>query len=128
MRRLAAAGLLLTLTLAPCWGCGGRGRAAASLKTVPVKGTVRLNGKPVTKGTVKFEPEVPGRTATGAIQADGSFTLSTYATDDGAVPGPHRVAIVGAGPEVPTRYATFASSRIEVEVAPETTDYPIDLK
>jgi hypothetical protein len=128
MRRIAATGLLAVLALAPCWGCGEGRAAGARLKTVPVKGTVRYNGKPVTKGTIKFEPQVQGRTASGAILADGTFELSTYAPGDGAVPGPHRVAIAGAGAEVPQKYANFASSQIEVEVAPDRADYPIDLK
>ncbi|HWE39456.1 MAG TPA: hypothetical protein VG406_23090 [Isosphaeraceae bacterium] len=128
MRRSAATSLLVLLAIAPCWGCGRGQAAAAPVKTLPVKGTVRYNGKPVTQGTIKFEPEGPGREATGAIQPDGTFTLSTYEPDDGAVPGPHRVAITGAGATVPQKYSNFSSSGVEVEVAPDRSDYPIDLK
>lgn len=52
-----------------------------------------LNGKPLACGSVVFAPDM-GRAATGAIQPDGSYVLSTYGTADGAIVGKHRVAVV----------------------------------
>jgi hypothetical protein len=69
-------------------GCGGDG-----LETVRVTGTVTIDGKPLTQGTVSFTPE-KGRGATGQIASDGSFTLTTYKKGDGVVLGRHKVAVV----------------------------------
>lgn len=61
-------------------------------RVVPVSGVVRYNGKPLPFGSILFQPN-KGQTAAGDIQADGSFKLSSYADDDGAVPGSHRVSV-----------------------------------
>ena len=62
-----------------------------------------------------------GKPAFGTIQADGSFVLTTERTDDGAVPGKHRVTVVGdlkiQGKEV---HMTFLAPReFSVEVVPD---------
>lgn len=73
-------------------GCGpGNG-----LNLAKVRGKITVKGSPVTSGTVMFEPETPNAPpAVGSIGADGSFVLSTEDAGDGAVVGPHRIAIVG---------------------------------
>ena len=103
--------------------------AAAKLSTtVPVSGTVTYKGKPLTKGTVVFEPDA-GRPAHGAIQSDGRYTLSTFKEGDGAVEGAHRVSISGLNKKVlPLKYHSPSSSGIEIEVQGETSDYPVELK
>lgn len=78
---LLLAGLVLV-------GCGGD-----RLSVVPVEGKVLYQGKPLEFGAVTFQPAA-GPPASGAIQSDGSFRLSTYGNQDGAVPGMHKVAIV----------------------------------
>lgn len=70
------------------WGCGGD---SGELPTVPVSGTLNVDGKPVSKGTVHFHPE-KGPAATGFVQ-DGKFKLTTYKEGDGAIPGKTRVAV-----------------------------------
>jgi hypothetical protein len=92
---------LLLVALCPLLlaGCGRGGR----LETADVTGTVTLDGKPLAIGTVVFTPE-RGRAATGKLQSDGTYSLGTYATGDGALLGKHRVAVIaretlpGAGP------------------------------
>lgn len=59
---------------------------------VPVNGLVLYNDKPLPFGTVMFQPE-KGQPAIGEIRDDGSFRLSSYAHEDGAVPGRHLVSI-----------------------------------
>jgi hypothetical protein len=60
---------------------------------------VTYNGQPVTSGSVIFTPardQAKGsasRVATGNIQPDGSYTLTTFDTGDGAVLGQHVVTI-----------------------------------
>lgn len=74
------------LVLAATAGCN-RGP-----KMAPVTGTVRLNGKPLEFGVITFQPPT-GQPAQGEIQRDGTFTLSTYRANDGAVVGKHKVRI-----------------------------------
>lgn len=59
---------------------------------VPVSGKVIYNGKPLEFGTVTFQPP-SGQPARGEILNDGTFTLSTYRPNDGAVIGLHKVRI-----------------------------------
>lgn len=71
-------------------GCGGSG----SLGTVPVTGSVTLDGEPVEGASVVFSPvTAEGRAAAAKTGPDGKFKLTTQATDDGAVPGSYKVAI-----------------------------------
>ncbi len=67
-------------------GCG------KSSDLAPVTGIVTYRGEPVTEGRVAFYPE-KGRPAIGVIQADGSYTLTTFEENDGALIGEHRVTI-----------------------------------
>jgi hypothetical protein len=87
-RRLTAA---IALLLGSCWGCssGGSGTYAPSL--VPVKGKVTFKGQPLTKGVIRFEPDGYGRHASGALQPDGSYVLTTLKPRDGVIAGHHRV-------------------------------------
>lgn len=68
----ASAGLAIVL----CSGCGGGGPP-----TYPVSGSVVYDGKPVPTGMVALVPAASGPRATGAIAADGSFTLEAPAGD-----------------------------------------------
>jgi len=96
-----------------------------------VKGTVTYRGKPVPHGAVLFVPEVTGTAATGAIQADGSYTLTTAGAGDGALIGKHKVMInameqpKGLLPEdrnptpppiVPVKYTSLATTDLTAEV------------
>ena len=118
--------VFVLLLLNSLTGCGSSEPKA--LSTAPVKGTVTYKGKPLTKGSITFEPDGSGREAHGEIQPDGSFVLTTYKKDDGAVIGTHRVAIVNAMPKVPVKYASASGSKIEIEVAEGKTDYTINLQ
>ena len=60
--------------------------------TAAVSGTVTYDGQPVTQGTVTFYPE-KGRSSTGRIQPDGTYTLRTFTEGDGALLGKHTVTI-----------------------------------
>lgn len=111
-------------------GCGDVALATTRSTMAPVKGTVTYKGQPLTAGSIAFEPD-GGREAHGSIGPDGSFSLTTFEADDGALPGTHRVAIRGAAgkrAKLPLKYGGFASSGIEVEVSPDRSSYAIDLK
>lgn len=113
-------------------GCGAETKQATNLlKPVPVKGSVLFKGKPLTGGTVRFEPEDGGREAAGNIEPDGSFTLTTFQAADGAVAGKHRVAVDPPGDKpksIPSKYKSAASSGIVLEVTPDKAEYVVDLK
>jgi len=77
--------MLLPLLLLGCGGSGGK-------ETAEVRGTVTLDGMPYTQGgTITFRPEGGGKMATGYIESDGTYALTTYSAGDGAVLGRHQV-------------------------------------
>jgi hypothetical protein len=119
MHRFVARAVLFILFV----GCG-------QSETVPVTGTVTLNGQPATEAEVIFTPS-KGRVASGATDAAGRFTLSTNKPDDGAVPGDHKVTVVeyyppGKAPPMtsggppsrfPSQYAEASQTPLEAKVA-----------
>jgi hypothetical protein len=89
LKRWPLLGLLLFALPSLGGGCGGRA------KPVKVEGIVTLDGKPLSGATVTFMPiGENGRTASGRTDTDGSFRLTTYRSDDGAVPGEYKVLVV----------------------------------
>jgi hypothetical protein len=127
MRRGAARLALALTVLMPLSGCGQS--EAVIPATLPVKGKVSFKGKPLNAGSIVFEPTDSGKDAYGKIQPDGSFELTTYKENDGAVAGTHRVYVTGlAKNAIPLKFTHASSSKVEVEVGESTTDYPIDLK
>jgi hypothetical protein len=128
---------VLLMTLGTLAGC------AEDSKIASVHGIVRLDGKPLTSGTVRFVPAA-GRAATGTIQSDGTFSLGTYGESDGALIGTHQVAVVSyeaadAGrpayevrtpiskPLVPERYMAVGTSGLTFEVKPGKNEANLDL-
>jgi hypothetical protein len=89
-----AFGLILLLPL--LIGCGNPGVAP----TAEVTGTVTYKGAPLENVNVVFTP-ANGRPATGTTDAEGKFSLSTFAADDGAVPGEHTVTIAEGPTDTP---------------------------
>ena len=109
-----------------------------------VEGIVRLDGKPLTSGTVRFIPAA-GRAATGTIQSDGTFTLGTFGQSDGALIGTHQVAVIAyeaaddgrpayevrtttSKPLVPQRYMAVGTSGLTFEVKPGENQADFNLK
>lgn len=80
--------LPLVLASAVAAGCGS-GRPT----TVPIRGSVTLDGKPVAQAMVLFVPATGGVPARGVTGEDGGFTLTTFTEGDGALAGKHRVAV-----------------------------------
>jgi hypothetical protein len=77
-------------------GCGSRKDRPVLAR---VSGTVTYNGKPLPKATVVFYPEQQGiRSAMGATDEQGGFTLWTYDPGDGAPVGKHKVTVTLRGP------------------------------
>jgi hypothetical protein len=78
-------------------GCGGAPTDDRPLQSVT--GLVTLDGQPLARGLIRFEPSSPeATTAGGAMIERGEFALDR---DAGLVPGNYRVSITGLGPETP---------------------------
>lgn len=70
-------------------GCG-----SGTPSTVPVSGTLVFeDGKAVAGASLRFVNALGGRESSGYTGKDGSFTLSTFSQDDGAIPGDYTVVV-----------------------------------
>jgi hypothetical protein len=129
--------LLTALCLAPCWGCGAAGGTPTEL--IPVKGKMTYKGQPLAKGVVEFEARDYGRSASGDLQPDGTFVLTTFKDGDGVVPGRHRVFVTGTGLPgktankksrelVPVKYTQPNTSGLTAEVDRDHTEFAFELK
>jgi len=74
-----------------CTGCGDDDLP----RRHPVVATVNYKGEPMRSGTITFTPGdlSRGRSAGGTIM-DGSYSLTTYYPDDGALAGRYKVTII----------------------------------
>lgn len=70
-------------------GCGGNGFP----DPVPVSGKVTYQGKPVEGAQVTFLSQTGGRSANGRTDASGAYKLTTFNTEDGAIPDEYTVTI-----------------------------------
>jgi hypothetical protein len=104
-RTLRAAGYLALVFYAASTGCSGR---SGRPETVPVRGIVTYQGKPVAGASVAFLAPGAPAPASGTTNAAGKFQLSTFASNDGAVVGKH-VVTVRELPGVPEMPITSAS-------------------
>ncbi len=142
MRNRPTASLLaLAMLLAPGVGCGPSDSDQPD--TLPVSGKVTYKGKPVPKGTITFQSD-QGRMATGEIQEDGTYSLTTARSGDGAVAGHHRVSIVANEGDptlmpsspgyvrpknlVPMKYNQPDQSGLEANVTKDSKEFHFDLK
>jgi hypothetical protein len=122
--------VLTSFLTGSCCGCGTS--SATPVALIPVKGKVTYKGQPVTKGVVRFDSDY-GRPASGQIQADGTFELTTLQPGDGVVAGEHRVYLSGldknlAKDRALQKYSSPSSSKLTAEVSPEKTEFTFDLK
>ncbi len=83
---------LLLICIALSLGCPQRGPDRPA--TYPVTGTVTHNGEPVGGAAVTFVAVGGGQSAAGVTDASGKYSLTTFQSGDGAVPGQYGVKIV----------------------------------
>lgn len=81
--------LLLGATMLGC----SDGRPAGAKPTHEVSGKVTMGGSPVAGATVTFSPTGDQPPAFGRTGTDGTFTLTTYDSGDGAVAGSYKVRV-----------------------------------
>jgi hypothetical protein len=122
--------LLAALVLS---GCEEHG-----VQRVPVSGIVRIDGRPLMAGTVRFVP-TSGRPVSAKIQQDGKFELASENFNQvrqlGAPLGHYRVQVSAARVvndqaiewNAPERYADFRTSGLQVVVDKPADDLFIDL-
>jgi hypothetical protein len=136
--RSSCRGFALSLAVATAFvaaGCAGPNDA------YPVKGTVYLDDQPATElagGTVTFDSAELHKSASGEIQADGTYRLSSLKKNDGAVPGTYLVTVSppesapagergkrAAGP----KSAGFVEPKdLQVTIERKSNDIPIKLQ
>ena len=69
-------------------GCG-----EPSIGSLPVTGTIKVDGKPIEGATVVFNPDGSGRSASGLTDAQGKYKLTTVVSGDGALPGKYKIGV-----------------------------------
>jgi hypothetical protein len=131
------------------FGCAGCGGGSDNLATAKVTGKVTYNNMPVTGGSVTFspissasggtKPSMVGKPAAGVVGSDGTFSLSTYGSGDGAVVGKHRVSFSPPAVEIDeaqhkedskppvSPYAGLVPKTTEVEVKAGSNTIDIEL-
>ena len=113
-------------------------------KRYTVTGTVSFpDGDPVQTGVVEFIPLDGNLTANGNIQRDGTYSLSTIANNDGAVPGNYKVVVKqfifydkipeekhDHGGDVSTKFADEKSTPLTftVEAKKNTADFEVQYR
>jgi hypothetical protein len=112
--------ILALLTLAMFCGCGGGPAATSTTEEATVKGTVTINGKPATGGTVEFDPSNINRREAPhgkcEIGKDGSYSVKTLVGEN---------SIMISGPEVTAAKIDMAKKFLDVKSG--ENDFPITL-
>lgn len=124
-------------------GIGSCGASDGRKLTYPVTGKVLVNGKPAEHALIVFHPI--GETGPGSVKSrgkvagDGTFTLTTYDTDDGSPAGNYQVTVelwlasarTDQGPtsRLPAKYAKPSTSGLTATVNAAPTELkPFEIK
>jgi hypothetical protein len=108
-------------------GCGKK----SAFQRVPVSGTVVIDDKPLTVGSVRFIPIGGGKQSITKINNDGKFDFG----EEGVVVAKHRVEVIASeqvGPtgyrwHAPEKYANYSTSGLEQEITGPTDDVKLTL-
>ena len=122
---------VIVALLGACSGCGTSGGATATLIRSRVRSLTKGSHWPRVRSC--SSPEDTGKRATGKLQADGTFVLSTYKEGDGAVAGEHAVTISGVDKTLAQdrtfkKYMFRSYKALTAEVTPDKTEFTFDLK
>lgn len=115
--------------------------AGCSENSAQVSGTVQLDGKPLTTGTVSFHPTGAGPVAYGQLDTTGNYELST-GTSAGLAVGTYVVTVTAMEmlpPEnpqdetipkllTPPSYGDKSTSDLRAAVQPGKNRVPLELK
>jgi hypothetical protein len=145
MLRSLVAGLGLVLALVGC------SHDPNMPKLGKVHGKVTYKGQPLDGGHIVFNPATgkggeSGQVATGEINSDGTYEMTTFNTGDGAILGQHIVTVTfqkGEMPKpdeysrinyvlpknvTPTKYAAADKSPLRCTVGEGNNEFNIELK
>ena len=127
----------LPLGLLLAAGCG-----ESHVEVVPAGGTVKFSDGTVPQGEVAIVNFTPvskdkksvNKGASGSIQPDGTFKLTTVEPGDGAIPGKYKAIVVvfktyqGQESLVPGKYTNARTTPFEVTVeSPGTNEFTFTL-
>ena len=114
--------VVVALILAAC--------AASGPELGSVSGTVKMDGKPVPNAQLIFEPEGPGRAATGLTNEAGQYAMEYTPESAGALVGPVLVRIstlTTDHPEtIPPKYNLKSELKRTVESGKNVIDFDLE--
>lgn len=133
-RRTAIIRVLIVIAFGGAVGCGGRGN------TGTVSGVVTLNGDPLARARIRFQPETRGAPSSGFTDDVGRYELRFSRSAAGAVVGDHRVEIStfrAANPDadppmpalaeqLPPKYNAVSELRAVVMPGSNTIDFSLE--
>lgn len=123
--------LAALVVLLPMSACGKPG-----VQIGAVRGTVKMEGRPLPKALLRFAPEGGGRSAQGITDDQGHYTLSYTARLSGALVGKNKVMIT-TGPledvsrkseSVPKQYNDETTLIVDVQAGENTFDFDLEPK
>lgn len=107
----------LTITFTCLFALSFVGCKKSGLEMIPIHGDVSYNGatlQNVTQGIVRYTPKESGtaaREATGRIQPDGTFVLTTFKGGDGVVAGEYNITVTANSGAMLTRAETESGTK-----------------
>jgi hypothetical protein len=104
------------------WGCGdGKPPVTSSMEEATVKGTVKIKGKPATKGEVIFDPSnyrrKDAQPRSAPIKSDGTYEIKTLVGEN---------AVRIGGPEAANAGSSYVTFPVDVK-AGETNTLDMEL-
>jgi hypothetical protein len=114
-RSSVVAGLLL-VALAGC----------SEPKFYPTRGEVMNGAKRLTAGEVRFRPvKRPDLVASGKIQKDGKFTLSTPGHGEGVLEGDCQAVVIvdQGGPKIDKRFSDYGTADLNFTITPRDENW-----
>lgn len=129
MKKRTTSLLCLACLAAVLSGCGD-GHPPREL----VSGQVLIDGEPLKFGFVRFVSN-HGRPASAELDEEGKFTLSSYGSQDGVIPGVHRVEVNASEWlsdnqrkwHAPPKYFNYQTSGLTQEITESTDSMVINL-
>ena len=119
MKNIGAVALLLCL----CFQTVGCGKAKASREPIfKVSGKILYKGQPVEDADVVFTCADKNRSAFGRTDSKGEFKLTTFVSNDGAVPGKHVVLVTKIELGAPVKVADISDTAYQPPKLHESTD------